>query len=325
VNAVIFLGIVLMWVVVLVPMWLKRHDETEETRTVDRFSSAMHSLSRRESADPEKSYVVMPRRNWFREVHVSGASGSDHPRPSRAATIRRSLARRTASRRPLSVAERRRRTMLGLLSAAFLTLMLAVFVGGTLLWTLQILVDLAFVGFVAHLRIQARNAAVRRRIARRRASAYSYREPVESQAPADELELVEARYAPVADPVFDQTAAIGVEVAFDDEEFAPVAVAAGRGAVFDQSADLGGRDVEIDLPLPEPVAADAEEGDIGARPWEPVPVPRPTYTSKPVAPPRRRRKPEFEPVLPPEPALERELDPVDDLEEILDRRWAVND
>ena len=46
---------------------------------------------------------------------------------------------------------------------------------------------------------------------------------------------------------------------------------------------------------------------------------------KPVAPPRPKRAPMFdEPLLPPiETAAE--LDPVDDLEEILDRRWAVND
>jgi hypothetical protein len=63
---------------------------------------------------------------------------------------------------------------------------------------------------------------------------------------------------------------------------------------------------------------------VGGSPWEPVPVPRPTYTMKPPAPPRRRRYDAEEPLLPPvEPVPE--LDAADELEEILDRRWAVND
>jgi hypothetical protein len=165
--------------------------------------------------------------------------------------------------------------------------------------------------------------------------------------------------APAAEPLFDQTRSAVVEIpAYEDEptyedeayaaEEAVVAASASRiefepvaaDEFFDQTADYqpplvperaaprepAGRDVEIDIPLSDPVAqpAAAAGNEIGARPWEPVPVPRPVYASKPVAPPRSPRAPTFEPLLPPiETAAE--LDPVDDLEEILDRRWAVND
>ena len=84
-SPVIILGLVLMWACVLVPMWLRRHDEVEQDRSVDRFSTAMHTLSRREARDDR--YVVMPHRTRSMDVHVSGASApaeeEDEVRPPR--------------------------------------------------------------------------------------------------------------------------------------------------------------------------------------------------------------------------------------------------
>jgi hypothetical protein len=78
-------------------------------------------------------------------------------------------------------------------------------------------------------------------------------------------------------------------------------------------------------PAAEPVVeAPIAAPTVGGSPWEPVPVPPPTYAMKPAAPPRRPRFERDEPLLPPvEPTPE--LSAADDLEEILDRRWAVND
>lgn len=46
-SGLIYAVIVLLWAVVLVPMWLRRHDDVAEVRQVDRFSKAMRILSRR--------------------------------------------------------------------------------------------------------------------------------------------------------------------------------------------------------------------------------------------------------------------------------------
>lgn len=327
-----------MWAVVLVPMWLKRHDETEETRSVDKFSTAMHTLSRRESS--EKQYVVMPRRNWLREVHVSGASAAQGVRGAarmsaiRGLIARRSTAPRSMQRREMSAAQRRRRTLTGLLVATFLTFVLAIAVGGALLWTLQILVDLCLVSFVGHLRMQARNAAVRRPPVRRPQPAprydrqddvprtYTSRQP--TPVYEDEFEPVAVQHAappPAAEAVFDQTAWAETR----DRDLEPVAV--GSEPVFDQ-ADVPAAAVgQMDTALADPgvTARPVDDGEVGPHTWEPVPVPRPTYASKPPAPPRRRRAPTFEPVIPADSRADHELHPVDDLEEILDRRWAVND
>jgi hypothetical protein len=62
-SGLIYAIIVVLWAIVLVPMWLRRHDAETESRSVDRFSSAMKILSRRpggRTRDPGPRSVVMP-------------------------------------------------------------------------------------------------------------------------------------------------------------------------------------------------------------------------------------------------------------------------
>jgi hypothetical protein len=364
VSAVIVIGLVVMWAVVLIPMWLRRHDETEESRSVDRFTTAMHTLSRREAKEAKQAvaaerYGLMPHRARNLEVHVSGAS-----------------APASRVRVPATAAQRRRRTLAGLLLATVVFLVLAVATGSLFGWAAQIVCDLAVAAFVAHLRrmavasasarrrrpVVARPAAAARmaeaapayeydeyefeeRVAVRRyaseqAAAYDapyddaysdrYDEPVYAHAGADApraavggvfdqtepAEFDDDAYAPVsaAAAVFDQ-----------DVDFAPAPVAEERQSFIDAGAQLGRRDELVyEEPVYEESAAFAPAPPVGGSPWEPVPVPRPTYTMKPAAPPRRRRAELDEPLLPPVETAAEAGSP-DELEEILDRRWAVND
>src|SRR3954462_15357720 len=126
-----------MWAVVLVPMWLRRHDAATESRSVDRFSTAMRTLSRRTTSGPGRRYVVMPRRNdGGMSVHVSGAAMAERlghrpvtarpPEPVVEAAPRRPAAprpvapRRPATGRKSSIVARRRRLLLGMLGLTFL-------------------------------------------------------------------------------------------------------------------------------------------------------------------------------------------------------------
>jgi hypothetical protein len=166
-----------------------------------------------------------------------------------------------------------------------------------------------------------------------------YEPPAETYAPVETYSsLVSERVTeplPRHEILFDQTAPDLVEEA----PLVPQEPAAER--VFDQTAELEppveaaaparpepfdpvGDDLFIDLPAASAGTEDDPRLEIGGAPWDPVPVPPPTYATKPTAPQRRPRPPVFEPLLPPVESAE-ELDPVDDLEEILDRRWAVND
>jgi hypothetical protein len=349
VSSIIWLGLVVMWAVVLIPMWLRRHDETEETRSVDRFTSAMHTLSRRESGTARR-YVVMPQRPREVDVHVSGASAG--ARPGILHSALRWHSNRRARRRTLTAADRRRRTLVGLLVATVVTFLAAVLIGGVAFWTLQLIVDLCLVALVVGLVMrarrvdQARLAAVtrsarareqareERRLANRQsadvsmarpamaasAPAMAAAAPVAAFAYAEEPEAFEQAPPSVAEPefepVFDQTA-YSTDAVTDD----------GLSALDEVFAENAG--LLYDAESAEQVAAafvesghdpDGEAEDT----WDPVPVPPPTYTTKPAAPPRRARPPVFDPLLP-DGEGDIELEPTADLEEILDRRWAVND
>jgi hypothetical protein len=316
-----------MWAVVLIPMWLRRHDEAEESRSIDRFTSAMHTLSRKEPAD--KRYVVMPHRSRSVDVHVSGASAQ-----GRRGGLKRLVARRStaaAARRPITAATRRRRTLIGLLVLTAGTLAAAMYLGGLRLWAPQLVADVLFIAFVAHLVMRGRRAAPVRTTrsapaARRRPMPVA--RPARMVAPAEHLEPILARAAATArrEPLFDQVSAPAMDLEWTRsdplfDQTAEIDLAAAERAASAQSAPA---EPAIDLPSYEEQITVEPEIEIGGRPWEPVPVPRPTYATKPTAPARTPRAPIFEPLLP---AVETaaEADPADDLEEILDRRWAVND
>src|SRR5205823_4380311 len=149
-----------MWAVVLVPMWLRRHDAATESRSVDRFSTAMRVLSRRGPGGPDRRYVLMPRRDSQASVHVSGAS-APHRRPSTrpepaAPPVRPSRPHSRPHART-SLAVRRRRTLLAITGVTLLTFVLTL--AGVIGWPLQLVVDLIFAAFVVHLRTQAKRAA----------------------------------------------------------------------------------------------------------------------------------------------------------------------
>lgn len=285
-SAVILAVIVIMWAVVLVPMWLRRHDTATESRSVDRFSTAMRVLSRRAPGGPDRRYVLMPKRDSNASVHVSGASAHRRlpTRPTPAAPPAR------PKTRP-SLAVRRRRTLLAIGGVTLLSFLLAA--TGVIGWPLQLVVDLILVAFVVHLRTQAKRAAAVTRQRRRAAVAPAARASRPATAPAA------AAYAPAIGP----------------EE-------------------------RITAPMPavaESASAEAAATGTDDR-WEPVPVPRPTYTMKPKAPQRwtyvrpdapAAQQPEPEPVPSAEeqPVVAEQVAAaeVSELDGILEHRWAVND
>ncbi len=74
-SGLIYAVIVGLWAAVLVPMWLRRHDEASESRSVDRFEGAMRTLSRR-SGSADRREVLMPRRPSV-PVRVDGLPAVD--------------------------------------------------------------------------------------------------------------------------------------------------------------------------------------------------------------------------------------------------------
>ena len=87
-----------MWALILVPMWLRRHDEAQETKSADRFARAMGTLRRGSSATrsalPVRE-VLMPRRPAEvrdTQVVVTGPVSAASPAAAAASRRRRVLA-----------------------------------------------------------------------------------------------------------------------------------------------------------------------------------------------------------------------------------------
>ena len=207
-----------------------------------------------------------------------------------AAGLRRRLATRR-ERRPMTPARRRRRLLLVLVVLSVATLVGAI-VGPLWLLAPHLQVDLLLGAFLVHLR---RTAVARAEREWRTAMA---------QRPARRPAPVVAEAAPVAPPA--PVLRVPVHVA-------------GIPDRMPSRADVG-----ASCPVMAPVEQPAARGAQGA-PWSPVPVPVPTYVTAPTAP---------RPSAPPAAAAdgladaERDLGIVDsgpELDEILDRRRAVND
>jgi hypothetical protein len=273
VSAVIYAAIVVIWLIVLVPMWLRRHDAATDERSSERFEGAMRVLARRPAAvGVDRRYVVMPRRSAATAVHVSGAvepartrRGERQPltasltveQPAAAArpkSTRPESARPVSPRptkRPVSLAARRRRTLLALAVLSVLSIVAAVV--GVLPALVQLVPELLLIGFVVHLRMQARQAAVVSRQIRRDATAPQAAAP---QGAASQRAVRRPAAAPAPTWVS-----------------APARVVASptSASPYDHAEALADE-------APEPLAAG------GGDTWEPRPWPAPTYTMKPAAP-----------------------------------------
>lgn len=108
-DALIFVAVAVAWAVYLIPKALSHHEESQRSRSVDRFSQSMRILARREPAGRGNARLVMQ--------PGAGASApvvtSKGPGPSPAET----RARRAAAQR----ATKRRRNVLAVLTLSLLT------------------------------------------------------------------------------------------------------------------------------------------------------------------------------------------------------------
>lgn len=145
----LILVVVAGWAAYLLPLWVHRHDAASEMKSIQGFSTAMRTLSRRTTTTVDGRYVMMPRPTGAAPtaVHVSGAG------------VRRAEEERMT---------RRRQIMVGLLATFALSLPLAMLVGGRT----RLAPGLALLAVVAYASVLRRDAvreAERRRRARKAA------------------------------------------------------------------------------------------------------------------------------------------------------------
>jgi hypothetical protein len=168
-GAPIYAILVVVWALVLIPMWLRRHDEAQESKSADRFARAMGTLRRSETGAvgaPTPRRIVMPARSAASQdtqIIVTGAAGDPTPTPAARAAARR--------RRVLAV-------LVGLLLVTVTVALL----GRLPMWAIAVPAVLV-VGFLVVARRQVALAADMKRRRERRATL------------ADAARAAEARYA----------------------------------------------------------------------------------------------------------------------------------
>jgi hypothetical protein len=138
VTGLIYLVIIALWAAVLIPMWLRRHDQISEVRSTARFSSAMRSLGSQGHPPYAMEMSFGSMSSAPTEVHMvrPTSSGPVRPAPSEQ---QRELARESAATR--------RAVVLGALTALLLVTLVAAMLGFAPKWAaaLAVLPVIAFI------------------------------------------------------------------------------------------------------------------------------------------------------------------------------------
>lgn len=272
-----------MWAAVLIPMWLRNHDTATENRSAERFGQAMRVLSRKDGGsvrdeDASDDGDLAPQSSRDAPAESPRRSGDLQrvSRPTRAATTRVARAASAAKERrqqrparvPLTLIQRRARTLGMLTGLTFVTVLLAVVT--PLPWWAAVPFVLLTVAFVVHLRIQARQR-VQRHHARDARSSTSQSKTRTSAAAADKT----GRDSRDADVRGRRPGSRDEQRESRDES--GVVQGPSRAVVVERKGDAS-------------TAASAEVADATVSPdetdddaWRPNPLPLPTYVTAPKA------------------------------------------
>ena len=258
-SGVIFVLLAVAWAVFLIPKSLKRRDEVARTRSIDRFSSAMRVLARREPVNRSDSRLVVTAPSGTARVTVPalgetvGSARADTVAPpvsaEPSAAANRLEARRTAAR----VAARRRRRILTVLLLSVALTAVAAYLGYGAWWSVAVPGGLSLV-YLVLCRRQVRRERARDGALRKRRS-----------PPAGAVEEVSGREA---------VASVGDAAAEVVEVASPVAYEAAVVPTADPPAAQGAS--------AEGASAEETTADEGTL-WDPLPVTLPTYVTKPRA------------------------------------------
>lgn len=157
-----------LWLIVVVPMVVRRNDERRRDRSVAGFGKAMRALGRRTHADPaeHQTEVFVPREHRA----APPVAATRRPVPAAQEALMYPVDRSDMSEARAQMMARRRRS-LGILGGGSLLFGgLAVILGGVL-WLLALPFLLGMAGYVLFLRSQALRDRERRNVRQQRAAA----------------------------------------------------------------------------------------------------------------------------------------------------------
>lgn len=283
-SSLVFLVIIAVWAAYFVQYWVRRREHLATARSVDQFSESMRVLERRLplpaadlSTPQQRSYAVAPARPARPQILVKRAA----PAESRAEGPAESATPRAADRRDVRPVDGRderraaRRTRAMIMLGALSTVLVSVpLVALGLLPMVTLLVPLVSIG-VAVVWVRATAVAEQRarRAARASAAPAPARRPRQAMpVAASPREETVAETAPVNEP---EAAPVKETVETRSEPFDVQAVVSDVRTATEPvpSAET------VPSAQPAPMRPLVDEDDIPLT-WDPVPVPRPTYTMK---------------------------------------------
>jgi hypothetical protein len=256
-SGIIFVVLAVAWAVYLIPKALRHHDEVARTRSIDRFSTAMRVLARREPVSRRDARLVVSPARAAGNPRVITPSRSAEPEAPVAVAVKPAVSRSRleARRKAACAAARRRRRILSFLLLCTVATSVAGYLGYVPWWSVAIPAALTL-AYLVLCRTQVR-----------RESLHDFDVLVGRPEEAGEGIVVPRRAARVE--------------AQDGTPRQPAAAVAERidehgVADFDDTEDTVG----IEVALLDAIVVPTEDG--GSL-WDPLPVTLPTYVSKPKA------------------------------------------
>jgi uncharacterized membrane protein len=155
-----------LWLIVVVPMLFRWHDERRREKSVDGFGRSMRALGRRAAAADTRAEVFVPSARRAGRVAVS----TRRPVPVAEEALMYPVDSREMSDARVSMMARRRRS-LGILGAGSIILVPTAFLTGGLMWLVALPFLLGLLGYVVFLRSQAQKDRDRRHNRQQRAVA----------------------------------------------------------------------------------------------------------------------------------------------------------
>jgi hypothetical protein len=146
-----------LWLIVVVPMLLRRGDERRRDRSVDGFGKMMRALGRRPDVAESRQDVFVPREHratTATATKAAVAAPARRPVPAAQEALMYPVDRSEMSAARAHMMARRRRS-LGILGAGTVLFLLLSFVAGGLMWLPGLGFTLGLVGYVYFLRSQA--------------------------------------------------------------------------------------------------------------------------------------------------------------------------
>jgi hypothetical protein len=252
-SGIIFVVLAAAWAVYLIPKALKHHDEVARTRSIDRFSTAMRVLARREPVNHRDArLVVAPARTADNPRVLTPAAPAAEERSEQAVRAHRHPASRRAAAR--AAARRRRRILSFLVLSTLVVTGLAAF-ALVPWWSVAVPAGLTLL-FLLLCRTQVRRER-------------SARWDADLAATVEAMPEAGSSVRPVARPAARVDAPYGT----------PLQPSARNAQGFEE-LDPNEDTIAIPAALLDAVVVPTVDG--GSL-WDPLPVTLPTYVSKPKA------------------------------------------